>query len=157
MDNTNSQVRIQAPELPSNAEAMMGTSKTDFANYILELIGRSQITGINEQGAVSLEVSTLTKSVQTLQTSVNALEARKPQKISISGTNGTLVTVPLTEVLPSNLYDVAGVFSGGSGALPDIGWSVVAGSKTVSEFQVRFQGDATAYTLDLTVTPIHNL
>lgn len=157
MDNANSQVRIETPALPSNAEAQMGTSKTDFAQFILDLISRSQIKGINEQGAVSLEVSTLTKSVQTLEGKVSALEDRKPQKKSIAGTNGTLVTVPLETPLSSNLYDVSGVFSGGSGVLPDIGWSVVAGSKTTSEFQVRFQGDATGYSLDLTITPIHNL
>lgn len=157
MDNTNSQASIQVPEIPSNAESMMGTSKTDMLRYFLELVGKSQIKGINEEGAESLEINTLTKDVQVLKSQMEVLNARTPQKISVVGTNGTLVTVPLTTALSSNLYDVLGVFSGGSGPLSDIGWSVVAGSKTTSEFQVRFQGDATAYTLDLTVTPTHNL
>jgi hypothetical protein len=157
MDNTNSQATLNVPELPSNVEALVGTSKTDLLNYVREMISKSQITGINETGAVSMDISALTTKVTALEASNDKLVARTPIKISAAGVSSTVLTVPFAEALLSNLYDVNMVLVGGSGVLPDIGWSVVSGSKTTTQFQVRIQGDATGYTLDFTVTPTHNL
>lgn len=158
MDNTNSQATIKVPTLPSNAEAEMGTSKTDLVQYVLDLIAKSQITGLNEAGASSLDLNAINTKVTSLESDVAALNLRKPLKTTAAGVNSAVVTVPLPVVLSSNLYDVNMVFVGGSGAMAaGLRWSVVSGSKTTSQFQVRIDGDATALGLDFTITPTVNL
>jgi hypothetical protein len=158
MDNTNSQATINVPQLPSNVESLVGTSKTDLLNYVREMIAGSQISGINEAGPQSLDINAINSKITAVENDVAALNLRKPLKTSASGVNSAVVTVPLPETLDSNLYDVNMVFVGGSGAMAaGLRWSVVSGSKTTSQFQVRIDGDATALGLDFTITPTANL
>lgn len=157
MDNANSQARIQVPQLPSNAEQQMGSTKTDLVKFILGLIAQSQITGLNEDGATDIEEENISNLISGLRTDVDALRDRAPRKLSAAGVSSAVVTIPIDPPLESNLYDVDMALVGGSGAIPTIIWSVVNGSKTTTQFQVRIQGDATAYSLDFTVTPTHNL
>ena len=154
MDNANSQAAIKAVSLPPDAETASGTSRSDLIAYILGLMEKSSVTGINAESPTSLDINRLQTDVSTLKTHMADEIRRTPIKVSAAGVNEAVVTVPLPSTLPSNLYTVDMAFVGGGGAVTSgIRWAVVDGSKTTSQFQVRVSGDATAYSLDFTVTP----
>lgn len=155
MDNVNSQASIKPPAVPSDAEVASGTTRTDLIAYILELVSKGQVAGLNQESPTSLDITNLQTEVEALKTKVASLESKQAIHTDAAGVNGAVVTVPIPGApIASNLYDVDMAFVGGSGAIPTgLRWSVVDGSKTTSEFQVRVEGDATAYSLHFTITP----
>lgn len=64
MDNVNSQPQIRVPNVPTNAEALAGSTKTQLIQYIMDLISKSVISGVTPGVA----------DVASLQTRVTLLE-----------------------------------------------------------------------------------
>lgn len=151
MDNVNSLPTIKTVSVPSDAEAQAGTTITGLIKYILYLVEKSKIIGIDEENPLSGEIEALQKDMQVLKNDMAEEKRMGVFIVSVPGTTGGSFTVPLPTELDSNIYQVDMSLSGPAGAIPTHEWSVITGSKTKTQFQVQTTGNLTGYSLDFAI------
>lgn len=149
MENQTSQPALVLPAVPPNFDSIAGTSKSDFANALFEVLKGAIISGIVSSTPIPYDLAALTTDVAQLKLDVAALN-KKVRYVTVSGVNNGEVTVPFQDIGTTNYdVDVAFVWTSG-GAFPAIQWAIVGGSKL--SFQVKIRCDGTAATFDLEVT-----
>lgn len=142
---------IKTPEVPSDAEAQAGTTITGLIKYILSLVEKSKIVGIDEEESASSDLTNLAKDVETLKADMAKEQRKGTIKKSIPGAPAGILTVPLPIEVDTNNYDVDMVVVGANVAIPDFAWIVLAGSKTTTQFQVKLSIDLSSFTLDFSI------
>jgi hypothetical protein len=154
LDNQNSKPSIVPPALPVNFEQMAGTSKSDFARAILELMKSATIDGIQSDSPTPYDLSALQQSVQNLEGDVDKLKLRTPRRITVPASGNALIVVPFQDVGTDD-YQVDAAWVTPNAPLSGTKWSIVAGSKKSNQVSLRVHGiDADTYTLEVTITPM---
>jgi tRNA uridine 5-carbamoylmethylation protein Kti12 len=155
-DNTNSKPILVPPSLPQDFEKMAGSSKTDFANALLYILRQSTIDGIQPSQPSDYDISALTKQVEVQQADLDKIKARTPRRKTIAAVNASTVIVEFDDV-GTDVYEVTGTWLGENVNFATVNWSVVTGSKQSNQVTIRFDGNASPYALEVTITPMHNI
>jgi hypothetical protein len=142
MNNIESEPSLLLPEIPTNFEALAGTSRTDFAKAIFELLAGAKISGINVEPS-PYDLAALTAQVNQMQLDVNLLKARKVLKFSITVTSNNERVISFGQDLGTTNYTVTAVYTSPKGAnIPTVTWSVV--DKQSTYVTIRQDGTANA-------------
>lgn len=153
MNNDFSQVTIKVPTIPDDFEAKAGTSKTDLARAILDLIQNgSQLNGINLDTPQNFDLNQIQNQLDTLTTGVTAAKLQQ-RTVSLSGIDSGLLTIPFDDIGTTN-YMVNAIVISTNTNINTVTWSLIAGSKTSSQCQIRIDGDASPYTVEVQITEI---
>lgn len=152
MTNSFSQVTIKVPTIPADFEAKAGTTKTDLAEAILALISGSQLNGVNLDSPDNFDLNEINNRLKSVEEGV--INAKVQQRIvELNGIANGLLTIPFAE-MPTANYSVNVAFVTPNTNINTVTWSVIQGSKQVSQCQIRIDGDANPYKLEVTITEI---
>lgn len=156
-ENPSSQPTLLLPVIPADFETKCGTSKTDFAKAIFQLLASASVTGITPTGGTPYDLARIQSQLEALQTTVDKTVARTPRRVIMNGVINGIIVVPF-QSLPSTNYQVDVAFSTPNETLPDaLQWSIVAGTKTVNQVTLRINGNAGTYGLEVTITPMDGI
>lgn len=149
MDNTSSNPALRPPNLP--ASFCPQGSIADVLNEYTNRVIRNTIVLIPGFGSVNIaEIPNLKQQIDDLTTFVNTNLVKEQR-------NGTGVAVVLNDIstitfaaMPSSAYYVVvtPVDDGNVVATGDMGWSLVPGSKTITQFEIRTHNMPNTWTLD---------
>lgn len=156
MDNQNARPTLQPPNVPADFESSAGTSRTDFATALLELLKESTIEGVNPENPTSFDFSALQAQVTALEADMQNIKARTPRRVIMSGVTNGLVVVPFQDVGTAN-YQVDLAFVTPNVNFPAINWAIINGSKKSDQVQLRIDGDAGSYSMEITITPMDGI
>lgn len=147
-DNEFSQPSLIPPSIPPSFEADAGTSKTDFALAIFELLKKSQITGITQSSPNPLDITQLATDLTALEARVTTDEAgiKTYRKVFTSIVDGSFdVTFPS---LGGTNYEVSVIMN--TNVPEDAGiWSITA--KTDTSVRVRVKNVIANPNLEITI------
>jgi hypothetical protein len=156
MDNANSQPQIQTPTVPVDFEAKAGTSKSDFARAIMQLLQGAKIIGITPDAPSPYDLAALTSSVQILEEKVANID-RPIRRISMQGVNNGVIIVPFQDIGTEN-YAVSLAYVIASGTNPDpIQWCIVQNSKKTDQVTLRLDGKSSDYPVEITIIGMDNV
>lgn len=156
MDNANSQPQIQTPTVPVDFEAKAGTSKSDFARAILQLLNGAKIIGITPDAPSPYDLAALTSSVEDLQEQMD-MANRPIRRVIMQGVNNGVIIVPFLDIGTSN-YQVAVAYVIPAGTNPDpIQWCIVKDSKLPTQVTLRLDGKSSDYPVEITITGMDNV
>jgi hypothetical protein len=156
MDNANSQPQIQTPTVPVDFEAKAGTSKSDFARAILQLLSGAKIIGITPDAPSPYDLAALTASVEDLQQEMDKVN-RPIRRITMQGVNNGQIIVPFQDIGTKN-YSVSVAYVTPSGTNFDpIQWSIVENSKQTSQVTIRCDGRSATFPIEVTIVGMDNV
>lgn len=95
MDNITSLPKIVTPQIPSDFEAKAGTSKTDFAKVILQLIAGAKITGIIQEQPSPFDLGAMQSNISRLESEVQKFSGRKIRRVFLNGIANGILTVSI--------------------------------------------------------------
>lgn len=151
MENQTSQPTLVLPAIPPNFDSIAGTSKSDYAAALFELLKGAIVTGIVSSSPIPYDLAALTTDVAQLKIDVAALN-KKIRRITVSGVSNGEVTIPFQDIGTTNYdVDVAFVWTSG-GPFPDsLNWAIVGGSKQTFQVKIRCDGNAATFDLDVVI------
>lgn len=155
MDNQYSQPAIQRPALPPDFEAKAGTSKSDLANAILDMIAQAKITGIVPSEPSPYDLAALTSQVDNLQKEVDK-GIRKVRRVTMQGVNNGLVVVPFQDIGTNN-YEVELAYLTPNVNFDPIQWSIIEDSKKSNQVELRLDGRSGAFSIEVTITAMDGI
>lgn len=149
MDNQFSQVSISVPEIPADFEARAGSSKTDLASAILLLISAAQVNGIDLSQPNNFDLAQIQNRLTAVEASVEKQQLNQ-RTVGLTGIANGLLTIPFDD-MPSTNYWVNLIFITTNTNLNTVTWGLITGSKQTNQCQVRIDGDASPYQIEVQI------
>lgn len=152
MTNVYSQVTAKVPEVPADFEARAGTTKSDLARAILQLVSQSEFNGINLDSPDNFDLNEINNRLTATEEGVTKA-TRAQRVVSMSGIANGLLTIPF-DPMPTNNYQVDLIFVTPNTNINTVTWSLIENSKATNQCQVRIDGNANPYKIEVTITEV---
>jgi hypothetical protein len=151
MDNAFTQARLKVPKVPADFASKAGSSKSDLAQAIFDLLQGARILGINIDEPNNFDLGELTNRITALEDGhkTNLIQQRVVSNTGVA--NGTLIFT-FDDMQTTNYVVNVCFITPDTGPAAALTWSLVANSKTGTQCTIFIKGDATAYQVELTVT-----
>lgn len=138
--------------MPLDIEAKSGTSKRDLILVIFSLLKQTRIEGINQDTPVNFDYTAVQNQIKEFNTRIDTL-GRRQRVVTLAGVNNQVLIVPFEKFEDGfTNYSVDVVFVAPDGNINTCTWAIVEGTKTDSQVQIRIDGSASHYNLEITIT-----
>lgn len=151
MDNLYSPITLVTPELPSNFEALAGTSKTDLIKAAFAILEQAKIEGVNPTQPTVIDIGQLASQIESLAADVAALMQVKPVAVTVSGVTNDIVIVVFPDI-GTDVYKVQAICRGANASFT-ANLMIIDGTKKSNQFQMKVTGAASGYFIDVLIFP----